>query len=303
MQVHNSIHRNSSLKRILTMTSTILVTGASGTIGTQLTGQLLAAGATFEVMTSKPVDTVGGVRARQASFDNVAQLTSAFQGVDTLFVLLPLVPNKVQLAQNIAAAAKAAGVKRIVRSSGAGADATSVFALPRLQGTIDDILTATGIPCTFLRNAGFMQNYATFGAQMVKDGMWYAASADAAQSLIDVRDIAAVAATILQNPAAHAGKAYTLTGGESLTDAQRSVILSTLLGKSVGFTPITVEYAATTMKNDWGMPQVMVDWMTSLNQLVSGGYAAGISPDTQTLLGRKPITFAQFAKDHLSQWQ
>lgn len=285
------------------MTNTILVTGASGNIGTQLTNQLRAAGANFEVTTSKAIDNVSGVRARQASFDDVAQLTRAFQGVDTLFVLLPLVPNKVQLAQNVAAAAKAAGVKHIVRSSGAGADAKASFSLPQLQGTIDDIFTASGIPSTFLRNAGFMQNYATFGAQMVKDGMWYAASADAAQSLIDVRDIAAVAAKILQSPATHAGKAYTLTGGESLTDTERMSILSSVLGRNVGFIPISVEYAANTMKNEWGMPEVMVDWMRSLNQIVSAGYAADISNDVQTLLGRTPITFAQFAKDYASQWQ
>jgi uncharacterized protein YbjT (DUF2867 family) len=133
--------------------------------------------------------------------------------------------------------------------------------------------------------------------------MWYAASSDAAQSLIDVRDIAAVAAQILLNPAAHTGKAYTLTGGESLTDSQRVAILSTALGKPVGFTPISVEQAANTMTTDWGMPAVMVDWMSSLNQIVSAGYAAGISPDVQTLLGRAPITFQQFAKDHATQWQ
>jgi uncharacterized protein YbjT (DUF2867 family) len=285
------------------MANTILVTGASGTIGTQLTAQLRAAGANFEVMTSKATDSVGGVRARQASFEDVAQLTSAFQGIDTLFVLLPLVPHKVQLAHNVAAAAKAAGVKHIVRSSGAGADAKAAFSLPQMQGTIDDILAATGIPSTFLRNAGFMQNYVTFSAQMVKDGMCYAATADAAQSLIDARDIAAVAAKIVLNPAPHAGKAYTLTGGESLTDTERVAVLSTVLGKSVGFTPISVEYAANTMKTQWGMPAVMVDWMSSLNQIVSAGYAAGISPDVQTLLGRAPITFQQFAKDHAAQWQ
>jgi uncharacterized protein YbjT (DUF2867 family) len=285
------------------MANTILITGASGTIGTQLTAQLRAAGANFEVMTSKATDSVGGVPARQASLEDVAQLTTAFQGIDTLFVLLPLVPHKVQLARNVAAAAKAAGVKHIVRSSGAGADAKAAFSLPQLQGTIDDILAATGIACTFLRNAGFMQNYATFGAQMVKDGMWYAASSDAAQSLIDVRDIAAVAAQILLHPAAHAGKAYTLTGGESLTDTQRVAILSSALGKPLGFTPISVEYAADTMKTQWGMPAVMVDWMSSLNQIVSAGYAAGISLDLQTLLGRAPITFQQFAKNYATQWQ
>lgn len=285
------------------MTRSMLVTGATGTIGSELVAQLASAGAQFEVMTSKAATTVNGVPARRASYEDVAQLMAAFTGIETLFLLLPLVPHKVQLARNAAAAAVAAGVKHIVRSSGAGADANASFSLPRLQGTIDDLLAATGIPCTFLRNAGFMQNYVTSGADMVKAGMWYAASADAAQSLIDARDIAAVAALILQAPAAHRGKAYTLTGGESLTDTERVAILSAAVGREVGFTPVSIEASASAMKNEWGLPDVMVDWMSSLNQIVSAGYAAAIGRDVPALLGRAPITFAQFARDYARHWR
>jgi hypothetical protein len=51
------------------------------------------------------------------------------------------------------------------------------------------------------------------------------------------------------------------------------------------------------------MPEVMIDWLGSLNALVAAGYTAGISPDTQALLGRAPIRFAQFAADHRAAWQ
>lgn len=280
------------------MSNTILITGASGTIGSALVRELEAAGTPFFTLSSK---TSKGA-SRVASFESVPALTQAFQGVDTLFVLQPLTPNKLELARNIAQAAVSAGVKHIVRSSGAGADVNAAFSLPRLQGEIDAVFTQSGIPSTFLRNAGFMQNYTTFLAQMVKDGMVYAATNDAAQSLIDVRDIAAVAAKILQNPTPHAGKAYTLTGGESLTDTQRVALLSQAVGRTVDYTPITVEYSSGVMRNEWKMPSVLVDWMDSLNTLVGMGYAAGISPDVHNLLGRQPITFAQFAKDHAGAW-
>jgi uncharacterized protein YbjT (DUF2867 family) len=284
------------------MSKHILITGATGTIGQQLVKALLAAGTPFEIMSSKP-DAKAAVPVRTASFESVDQLTQAFKGIDTLFVLLPLMPNKLQLAHNVAQAAKAAGVKHIVRSSGAGADPSAGFSLPRLQGEIDTVFTQSGIPSTFLRNAGFMQNYITFHQAMVKSGMVYTATADAAQSLIDVRDIAAVAAHILQNPAPHAGKAYTLTGGESLTDTQRAALLSQALAHPVGYTAVSVEHSSGVMRNEWHMPAVLVDWMDSLNTLVGMGYAAGISPDVQNLLGRAPISFAQFAKDHATAWQ
>jgi uncharacterized protein YbjT (DUF2867 family) len=133
----------------------ILITGASGNIGTPLVEALRLQGADFEIMRSK-ADSSGA--ARIASFSDAAGLQSAFGGIDTLFVLLPLVPNKVELASNVAKAAKAAGVKHIVRSSGAGADQHSAFALPKLQGTIDQVFQDTGIATTFLRPAGLCRN-------------------------------------------------------------------------------------------------------------------------------------------------
>ena len=238
---------------------------------------------------------------RVASFADVASLKAAFAGIDTLFVLLPLVPNKVELAKNVAEAAKSAGVKNIVRSSGAGADVHAGFALPRLQGTIDKIFEDTGIASTFLRPAGFMQNYSGFMAGMVKAGTVYGATADAVQSLIDVRDIAAVAATVLTQPQAHAGKAYTLTGGEALTDSQRVRVMSEVLGRAVSFVEVSQEAGRASMAQ-MGMPESLVDWLDSLNALVSAGHAAGISPDVQTLLGRAPIGFRQFVQDFREKW-
>jgi len=277
----------------------ILVTGASGNIGTPLVQALLSRGADFEVMRSQAGEASA---TRVASFSDVAGLERAFAGIDTLFVLLPLVPNKLQLARNVAQAAKAADVKHIVRSSGAGADPKAAYALPRLQGSIDQVFEGTGIATTFLRPAGFMQNYSGYMAGMVKAGTVYGATADALQSLIDVRDIADVAATVLTNPQAHAGKAYTLTGGDSLTDSQRTQILSGVLGRTVSFVEVSQE-AGTGSMVQMGMPPSIVEWLTSLNALIAAGYAGAISPHVQDILGRPAIGFRQFAHDYQSAWK
>jgi uncharacterized protein YbjT (DUF2867 family) len=286
------------MNNLLGNTMTILITGATGTIGTQLVKELTAKGASFVSMTSKPSD---ATNTRVASFNDVGALTKAFTGIKTLFVLLPLVANKLELARNVAAAAKAAGVQHIVRSSGAGSDPASSFALPRLQGKVDEILSDTGIACTFLRPAGFMQHYATFQAAQVKAGLITAAHADAPKSMVDARDIAAVAAKILLNPAAHAGKAYTLTSNDSLTEIESAAILSAATGKPIQYEAISNETAIAGMKQ-WGLPPEIIDSMASLNEIVSAGYAAATTNDVQTLLGRAPISFAQFAKDYSAVW-
>jgi uncharacterized protein YbjT (DUF2867 family) len=283
------------------MANTILVTGASGNIGKPLVQALKSAGASWAVMRSKPMGDEG-TPTRVADFADVDALTQAFSGFHTLFVLLPLVPNKLELARNVAAAAKAAGIQHIVRASGAGADAASPFALPRLQGQIDEVLSATGIPCTFLRNAGFMQNYGTYQTQAVKDGSIYMADNGQAQSLIDARDIAAVAALVLQAPAAHAGKAYTLTGGESFTGAQAAAVISTVVGHEVKHVSVSPETAVATMQQ-WGMPAFIIEVMDSLNRIVWAGYAAAVSPDTERLLGRKPRGFAAYAAEQAAAWK
>lgn len=276
----------------------ILITGASGTIGTQLVKTLRAQNVSFEILRSSPQP---GGAARVASYADPDSLRGAFTGIDTLFVLLPLVPNKLELAKHVAAAAKAAGVRHIVRSSGAGADPQAAFSLSRMQGEIDRVLEDSGIATTFLRPAGFMQNYTGYMAGMVKSGTIYGATADAPQSLIDVRDIAAVAANILTNPAPHAGKAYTLTGGEALTDSQRTAILSEVLGRSVSFVEVSREAGRASLQQ-MGLPSAVMEWLDSLNALVAAGHAAAISPDVQALLGRAPIGFRQFAQDSREVW-
>jgi uncharacterized protein YbjT (DUF2867 family) len=277
------------------MSNRILVTSASGNIGSAITKELTALGAEFSTMSSKPS---AMTNAKVGDFNDIASLEVAFSGVDTLFLLFPLVENKLQLAKNAAQAAKAAGVKHIVRSSGAGADPQSGFALPRLQGEIDAVLQATGIPTTFIRPGGFMQNYASYQAQAIAAGNIYMADGGQPQALIDARDIGAVAANILVNPSAHAGKAYTLTGGEAFTGAQAASAISAALRKPVAHHSVPTEAAVQGMQQ-WQMPAWQITLMDSLNQIVSAGYASGVSPDVENILGRKPISFEQYVQDQL----
>jgi uncharacterized protein YbjT (DUF2867 family) len=278
--------------------NTILVTGANGNIGQALTASLAQAGQAFVRMSSKPATGAHASTTRVADFADAASLRQAFEGVDTLFLLFPLVENKLELARNAAQAAKAAGVRHIVRSSGAGADATSSFALPRFQGQIDEVLAATGIPTTFLRPAGFMQNYGTYQAQAIAAGHIYMADGGQAQSLIDARDIGAAAAQVLLNPAAHAGKAYTLTGSQSITGAQAAQVLSAALGRNVNHTSVATADAVATMQQ-WNMPAWLIELMDSLNQIVSAGYASGVSPDVEHILGRPGRSFEHYVREVL----
>ncbi len=274
----------------------ILVTGAAGAIGTPLVDRLRELGADFSTMSSRPGPGV------QGDFNDVDSLQRAFAGVDTLFLLLPLVPNKLQLADNAVAAARAAGVGHIVRSSGAGADPDSPISLARLQGRIDAKVAGSGLAHTFLRPSGFMQNWVNFAAAQVKAGTFHAPHGGGAQSLVDARDIADAAAAVLTNPAAHAGQAYTLTGAEALTDEQMLAAISQAIGREVRYVDVP-EAAAQQAMQAMGMPDVMVDWFMSLNQVVKQGWAAGITGDVLRLTGHAPRRFADFVRENADAWR
>lgn len=284
------------------MTSPLLITGASGTIGKELVKQLQARGADFAVMSSKPAAVVGGLAAVRGDFADPASLRHAFAGVQTLFLLFPFTPESVELARNAVEAAKAAGVKHIVRSSGAGAQAGSPVAVADLQGRIDAMIEHSGLAYTLLRPAGFMQNWVNFYAGQIKAGSYAAAHGDAAITLVDVRDIAEVAATVLTNPAAHAGRAYTLTGGEALSTGEQVAMISRAIGRPVRYEAISPEQAETALR-DWGLPPAQIALYSSLAHVYRQGWAAGLSPDVQTLTGHAPRSFADFVAEHVAAWQ
>lgn len=283
-----------------TLSNTILVTSASGNVGRELVQQLKAAGVNV-IAGSSSVKAVEGVKTRRVDFSDPVTLTQAFSGIDTLFLLFPLQANMAELARNALAAARAAGVKHIVRSSGAGANPAAAYTLPRVQGEIDRMVIESGIPHTLLLPNTFMQNFATYFSGMIQGGALYLPQGEGKTSYIDVRDIAAVLVKILQNPAAHAGQSYTLTGGEALSNAEAVALIATAIGQPVNYVAVPDTAAQESMRG-MGMDEWHIAQLMSLHQLTAAGYAAGTSDAVQRLLGRAPIRFADFAQAYRSAW-
>ncbi len=282
------------------MSNTILVTGASGNIGRELVNRLQVAGANV-IAGSSRAGAVGSAPTRRVDLLDPASLQEAFAGIDTLFLLQPLESRMVTMVRNAVAAAKAAGVRHIVRSSGAGADRESPASIGRVHGEADQLVIDSGIPYTIVRPTSFMQNYIHFFGAMIREGGLYVAQGDGKTSLIDVRDIAEIAANILKNPASHAGKVYTLTGAEALGNADVAAIIGTAIGRKVVYVAVPDSAAIEAMRG-MGMDDWTIDVLTSLNHMVAAGHA-GISPDTAALLGHAPIAFRQFADENVAAWQ
>ncbi|WGS45360.1 SDR family oxidoreductase [Burkholderia sp. JSH-S8] len=275
------------------MSNPILVTGATGTIGRELVAQLKATGA-HVIAGSASGKAVEGIETRHADFADAASLASAFRGVDTLFLLLPLQADMVTLAGHAVAAAKAAGVRHIVRSSGAGADPDAPFAIGRVQGEIDRLVAESGVAYTITRPNCFMQNFANFHADMIRAGALYLPQGDGKVSFVD--------AAILQRPADHAGRTYDLTGGAALSNADVAARIGAALGRKVDYVAVTDDAAIASMR-DAGVDAWSIDVLMSLSRLIADGHAAAVGSDVRMLLGRAPIAFERFVEDYAGRWR
>lgn len=281
----------------------ILVTGATGNIGSALVAQLRQAPSPVKVWAASPAgQPVAGAPGRALNLPDPDSVGAAMRGVERLFLLTPAHPEMGAMTAHAVRAAQAAGVQHIVRVSGAGADPKSEIAIARLQGRCDQIVIDSGIAYTLLRPKNFMQNFPTFLRDMIRTGTVYSSQGEGRVPFIDARDIAAVAARILLDPKAHAGKVYTLTGPQALTNAEALAVIAEHIGQPIQLVAIGEEQAVDGMRQA-GMPEPMVQAMSSLNRVIAAGWVAEVTDDVQRLLGRPATAWADFAAEHRHVWQ
>lgn len=283
----------------------ILVTGASGTVGTLLVEALKAGGHRFRAAYHSPDKTEkaknSGIEAVRLDFAAPETLPPALAGVDSVFLLGTGVRGQIEGETNVVDSAKAAGVKKLVKLSAWGA-AGGQFALAKMHRTIERAVEASGLAWTFLRPNGFMQNFANHMAGTIKaKGMIFQPAADTRISQIDARDIASVAARVLTSPG-HDGKAYELSGPEELSYEDAANILSRVLGKKITYTALTDDAARAGMLAA-GMPDFYADMLIDLYRAYRMGIAARISPDVKNVTGKEPIAFEQFVRDHAERFR
>jgi len=283
----------------------ILVTGAGGTVGSEVLGQLQRAGAKvragFHNDEKAKAAKAKGVDAVKIDFNRPETLREALRGVDKVFLLTGGAPNQVEQETNLVKAAKEAGVKHIVKLSVIGADKEG-FIFARIHRASEKAVEGSGIPWTFLRANGFMQNMVNYSGDTIRtQGAFYGAAGEAKISHVDVRDLAAVAVKALTEKA-HEGKAYNLNGPEALTYAQVAEKISKAAGKKVAY----VDLPPAQLKQGLvgaGIPDKYADAMLDLHAFYKRNEASSVGSDIKRVTGRDPIKFDQFAKDNAAKFR
>lgn len=294
------------------MTTTILVSGATGTIGREIVTALAAheearvlAGARDPGRAAEQLRHLPNVRAVELDLDRPETVATALTGVDKLAVVSPMTPAMAQQMSVLVAAARRAGVGHIVRSSLMGVDEPDPIVEADWHAAADAAVRQSGIPFTLLRPTQYFQNWLNFGnrERVSQQGAMFLPLGQSRVSSIDARDIGACAARVLLTPGTeHHGRAYVLTGGESLTMDEVVQAMSQALGKTVRYVPVEEAQYRQGMLGA-GIPEVIADAILGWFAYCRAGRADRVEPAVERLLGRKPIGLREFVRDHADRWR
>lgn len=285
----------------------ILVTGATGFVGRNVVDQLLEAGVSVRALTrnSASAHLPAEVEVFQGDLTQPHTLKPALEGVERLY-LFPVD----ETAGEVVALAKAAGVRRIVDLSAAS------VTVGLHTNPVEKVIEESGLEWTHVRPGGFMANMLQIWAPSIQaERVVRYPFADEPMNIIHEADIAAVAVAALLKDG-HNGKAYTLTGPESVTVRQQVQAISDALGEAVRYEEVSRERAREIMKAQGGFAAESADLMLGFVEYggespdSDDGYAdqdwsalMRTWPDVENVTGRPPRTFAQWARDHVADFR
>ncbi len=272
----------------------IIVTGATGQLGSQIVQQLLERVPATEVGVSvREPERVAelaarGVRVRRGDFTDPDSLAGAFEGAKQVLVVSANVIGDEALTQHAAAieAATDAGAERILYTSHQAADPDSLFA-PMPDHALTEVrLAGLGVPFTALRNGFYASTVPQLLGRALETGE-LVAPADGPVSWTTHQDLAAAAAAILAQEATFDGPTPPLTASEALDLEAVAAILSELTGRPIRRV-VADDEAWVQGLIGHGVPEAQARMLLGMFLASRNGEFAVTDPTLERLLGRPP---------------
>jgi uncharacterized protein YbjT (DUF2867 family) len=299
------------------MAETILVTGATGNVGSEVVEQLFkqsllsshhnrikaAVHSQNKVDKLKKYNKEVEIEIVSLDYNKAETIANALSNVDKLFLLVNPASH-LSISSSVVKGAKKNNVKHIVMLSSLGVEVKPEITIGRLHKQEEKVIEESSIPYTFLRANFFMQNFVTFYGNTIKtQNAFYLPAGNHKVNFVDARDIAAVAAKVLTiEGIEHLNKVYTITGGEALSFAQAAEIISKEIGKKIAYVDVKEEEARKGMK-DMGMENWLIDAIMEGFYSIRAGYGSQTTTVVEKITGRKPISFSQFVKDYVQAFK
>jgi uncharacterized protein YbjT (DUF2867 family) len=241
--------------------------------------------------------------AEPFDLDNASTFERALSGADVLGLVTPPDPKQVERESAVIAAAKRAGVGRIIKVSVIGADMpTPISQFARWSKEMEGVLASAQIPHVILRPTTYMQNLLR-QRKAIDSGTYTEPLGTARITSIDVRDTADAAVVVAGGR--FDGRALVLTGSEELTGPEIARVLSEGCGHPVRFVSPDLQAFKGALDTQ-GTPA----WRASSHLELYGAIQSGLAPhlavisnDFMTLTGRKPRTLLQFVRTEFAKQQ
>lgn len=272
----------------------ILVIGGRSKIGAALIENLLDRGERVRALVRSgegPGLSTGDIETVTGDLADEESLVKAMDGAEKVFLLSSPHHDAVRWHRNAIDAARRSGVKLLVRSSILGADADSSAEFINAHTAADRHLEKSGIPYVILRPNLFLQNVPESNIPgLDAEGKMYVNAGEARISMVDTRDVAAVAAVVLTEPG-HAGTGYDITGPEALTYADVAAHLTKVLGRQVTYVDVPDDAVRQGLLAA-GLSEWFADALVGLYQDYrrsgADGYASRVTGTVERLTGRPP---------------
>jgi len=282
----------------------ILITGATGTVGSEVVKRLSAQRVHVRAVTrdlrKAQANPVAGVDFAKGDFDELDSMRKACNGVEKVFLLTNSTERAEQQQIRFVNLAKESGIRHIVKLSQLHADANSSGRFLRYHAAVEAALRASGLTFTFLRPNLYMQGLLNFRQTIREKNAFFAAAGAARISAVDVRDLADVAFSALTT-SKHDNKTYSLTGPEAVTFSQMAQQVSTALGRTITFVDVPPQ-AMREALTGIGFPAWQADGLLEEFAMYRRGEASAVETGVREALGREPGSFAKFAHDYASRF-
>jgi uncharacterized protein YbjT (DUF2867 family) len=278
------------------------VTGATGRIGRAVIAELLDASVPVRALTRSPATAAlpGGVEVVSGDLTEPDSFGPALQGVRSVFLLWTApVDSAAAVIERLASY-----TRRFVFLSSPHQTPHPFFQQPnpmaRLHAEVERLIAAAGVESTVIRPGIFASNAQFWWAPAIREAgvvRWPYGAAETAP--IDERDVAAVAARVLQEGGDNGGD-YVLTGPESLSQAEQVSEIGKVLGRAIRFEELSPEEFRRETADTWPGPVVgmLLDaWNATI------GRAAFVTSTVPDILGVPARTFRQWVSDHTDAFE
>ena len=273
----------------------IAITGSTGHVGRRVAGQLADLSPTLVVRDAAKAPAIEGSPVVVTDYTDASNSVRALEGVDVLF-MVSAAESKFRRVQHrtFIEAAAAAGVSHIVYTSFFGADFNAVFTLGRDHADAEAAIRGSGMHFTLLRN-NFYSDLLPYFAD--DSGAIRGPAADGRVAAVARADVADVAAVILRDPAPHADITYELTGPEALTLDDVALRAGAVIGRSLRYTPETVDEAYTSRAH-YGAEKWQLDAWVSTYTAIADGETDRVTDHVEKVSGHRARTIEEALSPH-----